>query len=83
MDPRTLSKGFFYRINNIIHRPIVSEVDPNVFYTTQLYLDQETQIYEKRVYNIFELLDELGGMIEIMYVVGFIFLYPYNKYFFV
>ena len=32
-------EGFFYNIEKIIHRPRVSMVDPNVFYTSKLLLD--------------------------------------------
>jgi len=34
--------GFFYKISETIHRPVVSEVDPNIFYSTKLLLDPET-----------------------------------------
>jgi hypothetical protein len=74
--------GFIYNIRKVIHRPKVSMVDPNVFYSTKIFLDSETREYQKNVYTIGSFIDDLGGMIEFLHLFGLCLMAPFRQFIF-
>ena len=63
-----------------------SEIDykpymlPNKFFILTITFSEQREYYERNVYNIVELLGDLGGVLEIM--IGFvgIFVYPIAQF---
>ncbi len=59
-----------------------AENDRNYFILTKYYhlMQNNVQIYERRYYNIFDLLSEIGGVVQSIFYLFFWVNYIYNRY---
>ena len=63
----------YYTIAYFTPRPRVRDIKPNVLYESKIWLHSEQSKLTRQVYNIFDLLGDLGGVTEvIMIFFGFI-----------
>ena len=64
------------------NRKGTAENDKNSFILTQYYhlMQNNVQIYERKYYNVFDLLSEIGGVVQSIFYFFFWLNYIYNKY---
>jgi hypothetical protein len=58
----------------------VIEYDPNSFYQELLWINGLATSYERKVYNLLDLLGDLGGVLEFILILFSIFLSPISEF---
>lgn len=75
--------GSFYQMGKISVRNMHSHVYPGEYLRLLFYMTPETINHQRKVYNLLDLLGDLGGVIEVIMVFFGIFLYPVSKHSFI
>ena len=71
--------GTFFKIASLIDRPYAPEKIPGELLRVSLYLQEEATFYKREVYNLMDLIGEMGGVIEILVIVFGVLIYPISK----
>jgi hypothetical protein len=72
--------GDFYQVGRIQKVDQVREKKPHEVFKEYLFIEPYQNQHFREVFSILQLLEEMGGIIEIISVISFIFLYPVNEF---
>ena len=75
-------EGSFFTLGKNINNPIHNEAIPG-FLTISIYLQQESVLHVREVFNMIDLIGELGGVIEVFIMLFGFFLFPVAQFSFV
>lgn len=64
-------------------RPKAKGVKPNELYNSDLYLQAQTITHERKIYGIFDMLGDIGGVTEFLIIMFGILLLPLAEHFFI
>jgi hypothetical protein len=77
-------EGEFYDIAKIINRPFIkngaSEEKKILLYSSTIQLHNESVKFNRQIYNIFDLLGDLGGVTEVIMIVFGFFLFSISEH---
>jgi len=68
--------GYFYRVRNIVARPVSSKAEPHILFQTQIYLTHHQMKYTKYVYTVQDLMVEIGGYSRSLSIACITILFP-------
>jgi hypothetical protein len=71
----------FYQVGMTIDDAFVIEADPNYSYYQEIFwINGLATSYERKVYNLLDLLGDLGGVLEFLLILFSIFLNPISEF---
>ena len=70
---------YFFKIETLIERPYNPNKFPGEVLRVSTYIFEEATYHEREVYNIIDLIGELGGVIEILILIFGVLIYPISK----
>lgn len=70
----------FYQVGFVLHHEIVPEANPDIFYEECYWLQGEAKKHVRQVYNILDLLGDLGGVLECFLILFGILLFPIAEF---
>jgi hypothetical protein len=68
--------GTFFKIARLVNRNYNKEKFPGELLRISLYLQEEAIFFEREVYNLLDLVGDMGGVIQVITIVFGIILYP-------
>jgi hypothetical protein len=71
--------GHFFKISSLVYRPYHHMKFANELMRVSTYLFEDAIFYEREVYNLVDLIGELGGVVEILVFVYGILIFPISK----
>ena len=74
----TLS-GTFFKMVTLTDRPYIPGKFPGELLRCSTYLQEEAAFHEREVYNLMDLIGEMGGVVEIIVIVFGVIIYPISK----
>ena len=69
----------FFKISQIIDRPYNTGKFPGEVFKAATFLSEDATYYEREVYNLVDLIGELGGVIEIFILMFGVMIFPISK----
>jgi hypothetical protein len=69
-------EGTFFKIAGLIERPYITGKFPGELLRVSSYLQEEAAFNEREVYNLIDLIGEMGGVVEIIVIVFGVIIYP-------
>jgi hypothetical protein len=63
----------------LIDRPFVTGLHPGELLRVSTYLMEEAAYHEREIYNLLDVIGEMGGVIEIIVIVFGVIVYPISK----
>jgi hypothetical protein len=80
-------KGYFYALGKQVMRPVlkqgldeISVRDQELIYSSVTWLNNESTKFSRQVYNIFDLLGDLGGVTEVIMLTFGFFLFSISEH---
>ena len=73
-------EGTFYQFGEFINRPVHPSKNQGELLSVNLYLKSESIMHVREVFNLFDLVGDLGGVIEVMIIVMGVLLYPISEH---
>ena len=71
--------GQFFKISSLVDKPYNHAKFPNEVLRVSTYILEEATYYERDVYNLVDLIGEMGGVIEVIVIVFGVIIYPTSK----
>ena len=71
--------GDFFKIESLIDKPYIPGKFPGELLRVSTYMLEEATYYEREVYNLVDLIGELGGVIEIFILIFGVIIFPISK----
>ena len=66
--------GSFFQLGSMLRRPYHPSKFPGELYRTNVFLQAESMIHKREVFNLLDLVGDLGGVLEVIILsFGFIF----------
>ena len=66
--------GEFYQLSNMVNKPINKNKYPGELFRCTMSLGREAILHKRKVFNLIDLLSDLGGVIEVFIIIfGMIF----------
>ena len=72
--------GNFFKIGKIIPRNYVAPEDSLEIYNTYMYLSSTNIKYQRKTYDLLDLLGDLGGVTEVVMLLFGFFLFPLTEH---
>jgi len=67
----------------MVQKQVISANPDDYLYISQIYLDQQGAIHKRKIFNFFDLLGVMGGVLEvIVFIFGFL-MFPISEHSFV
>ena len=67
-------EGTFFQISSMLKRPYNKNKFPGELFRCSLFLQKESILHKREIFNFLDLIGDLGGVIEVMVLIfGFIF----------
>ena len=73
-------EGHFYQFGEIINRPMHPNKVKGELLSVNLYLKSESIFHVREVFTLFDLVGDLGGVIEVLIITLGILLYPISEH---
>ena len=74
--------NYFWQVRHILNRPRSKTINPDILFQTQLYFMPYKQEYFRVIYNIKNLLSEIGGYIKACTLIALALIYPISRHLF-
>ena len=72
-------EGTFFQIGSMIKIPIHKNKFPGQLFLCDLYLQKESIIHKREIFNLFDFMGDIGGVIEIMIIIFGFVLFPISQ----
>ena len=72
--------GNFFKIGKIIPRNARLPDHSKKIYSTNIYLSSTNKIYNRKIYDILDLIGDIGGVTEVVMMVFGVFMYPITEH---
>jgi hypothetical protein len=69
----------FFKISQIIDRPYNTGKFPGEVFKAATFLSEDATYYEREVYNVVDLIGEIGGVAEFFLILFGLVIYPFSK----
>ena len=75
----TTYSGDYYTVSKVIDRPFVLGKFPGEILKVSSFLQDEAIFYKREIFNILDLIGDMGGVVEIIIISVGVILYPISE----
>ena len=72
-------EGSFFQISSMLRRPYHIDKMPGELFRCSLFLQSEKVLHQREIFNLLDLVGDLGGVIEVMILIFGIVFFPISK----
>ena len=76
-------KGEFYQVSQTFEGTYYDEVSQHTLYEMNIFLSQNGMEHTRSVYNLLDLMSDIGGLHEVVMIALGVFIYPISYHSFV